>query len=352
NWDRTHGACSILVSDPTRSVLDPCQSADYLRPTCPTVPGPASWEAHSRSPLTFQRDEGPSSEVGEFLDDSWRSCVGSHGIFAEIGRSEGGLAMLPKLIATALIVLTTALGANAQETFRVTLLGTGNPQLRPDRFGPGTLVEAGDQKLLFDAGRGVPIRLAQIRVPPARLDALFITHYHSDHVNGIPDLWLTAWLPAGGARTKPFHVIGPTGAKDLMANLERAYAADVRIRIADQKLPAEGAAATAEEFSTDGVVYERNGVRVTAFEVDHGAEIKPAYGYRIDYRGRSVLISGDTRFSENLIRHGRGVDLMIHAIAGLKAELLQNIVMRRILDHHTPPAEAATVFNRTQPKLA
>jgi ribonuclease Z len=103
-------------------------------------------------------------------------------------------------------------------------------------------------------------------------------------------------------------VIGPTGAKELMANLARAYAADVRIRIADQKLPAEGAAVTAEEFSADGVVYERNGVRVTAFEVDHGPEIKPAYGYRIDYRGRSVLISGDTRFSENLIRNGKGVD--------------------------------------------
>jgi Beta-lactamase superfamily domain len=97
------------------------------------------------------------------------------------------------------------------------------------------------------------------------------------------------------------------------------------------------------------VVYERNGVRVTAFEVDHGAAIKPAYGYRIDYRGRSVLISGDTRFSENLIRNGNHVDLLVHEVAASKPELLQNIVIRRILDHHTQPPEAATVFNRTQP---
>jgi ribonuclease Z len=242
--------------------------------------------------------------------------------------------------------------AHAQETFRVTLIGTGTPTPDPRRFGPATLVEAGNQKLLFDAGRGVPIRLSQLRIPMASIDTLFITHYHSDHVSGIPDLWLTAWLPGGGGRKEPFRVIGPTGAKDLMANLEKAYAADVRIRIADQLLPPAGGKFITEEFSSDGVVYERDGVRVTAFEVDHGVEIKPAYGYRIDYQGRSVLISGDTRFSENLIRNGAGVDLLVHAIAGSKPELLQNPIVKRILDHHTLPPEAATVFNRTKPKLA
>lgn len=242
--------------------------------------------------------------------------------------------------------------AYAQETFRVTLIGTGTPTPDPRRFGPATLVEAGNQKLLFDAGRGVPIRLSQLRIPVARIDSLFITHYHSDHVSGIPDLWLTAWLPGGGGRKEPFRVIGPTGAKDLMANLEKAYAADVRIRIADQQLPPAGGKFITEEFSSDGVVYERDGVRVTAFEVDHGVEIKPAYGYRIDFQGRSVLISGDTRFSENLIRNGAGVDLLVHAIAGSKPELLQNPIVKRILDHHTLPPEAATVFNRTKPKLA
>jgi ribonuclease Z len=259
--------------------------------------------------------------------------------------------MLQTLIVTATI-LFAASAAHAQEMFRVTLLGTGTPNIRLDRFGAGTLVEAGDQKLLFDAGRGVSIRLTQTRVPPGRLHALFITHFHSDHVIGIPDLWLTGWLPRSGQRKQPFRVIGPTGTKTLMANLERAYAADVRIRVADQKLPAEGAGINAEEFASDSVVYEQNGVRVTAFEVDHGPAIKPAYGYRVDYKGRSVLISGDTRFSENLIKNGKGVDLLIHAIAATKPELLNNLVIRRIMDHHTKPDETAIVFNRTQPKLA
>lgn len=263
--------------------------------------------------------------------------------------------MFTRLIIFAAMLISTVMlqgVAYAQETFRVTLLGTGTPSPNPQRFGPATLVEVGNQKLLFDAGRGVPIRLSQLRIPMARIDTLFITHYHSDHVSGIPDLWLTGWLPGGGGRKQPFRVIGPTGTKELMANLEKAYAADVRIRIADQKLPAAGASVITEEFSSDGVVYDRDGVRVTAFEVDHGDEIKPAYGYRIDYKGRSVLISGDTRFSENLIRNGMGVDLLVHAIAGSNPELLKNIVTRRILDHHTLPPQAAAVFNRTKPKLA
>jgi len=258
-------------------------------------------------------------------------------------------------IAAAVVLAGAALlqlDANAQDLFRVTLLGTGTPTARIDRLGPATLVEAGDQKLLFDAGRGIPIRLAQMRIPVARLDALFITHYHSDHVSGIPDVWLTGWLPGGGARAQAFRVIGPTGAKELMSNLEKAYAADVRIRIADQKLAPAGATIVVQEFASDRVVYERGGVRVTAFEVDHGDEIKPAFGYRIDYKGKSALISGDTRFSENLIRNGMGVDLLVHAIAGAKPELLQDPVIRLILDHHTLPPQAATVFNRTKPKLA
>ncbi|HJY76733.1 MAG TPA: MBL fold metallo-hydrolase [Burkholderiales bacterium] len=262
--------------------------------------------------------------------------------------------MSSRIIAAVILASAAALqgNADAQEIFRVTLLGTGTPTPRLERLGPATLVEAGSEKLLFDAGRGVPIRFEQVRIPVARLDALFITHYHSDHVSGIPDVWLSGWLPGSGGRARPFRVIGPTGAKELMSSLEKAYAADVRIRIADQKLNPAGASIVVDEFASDGVVYERSGVRVTAFEVDHGDAIKPAFGYRIDYRGRSALISGDTRFSENLIRNGMGVDLLVHAIAGAKPELLQDPVIRLILDHHTLPPQAATVFNRTKPRLA
>jgi ribonuclease Z len=240
-----------------------------------------------------------------------------------------------------------------QNDFKVTLLGTGVPIPSPERFGPSTLVEAGDQKLLIDAGRGATIRLYQLKVPIGRIDALLLTHYHSDHTSGIPDVWLTGWLESHfGTRKTPFRVIGPTGAKVLMENLERAYALDIRIRIADEKLPPEGIATLVTEYDRDGLVYEKSGVKVIAFEVDHGEVIKPAYGYRIEYGGRAVVISGDTRFNQNVIKYGTGADLLVHEVAAAPPELMKEAFVQRIIGHHVTPREAGMVFALTKPKLA
>ncbi len=220
----------------------------------------------------------------------------------------------------------------------------------PDRFGPSTLVEAGNKKLLFDAGRGVPIRVRQIGLREGKIDALFLTHYHSDHTAGIPDIWLTGWL--GNSRQKPFRLIGPVGAKSLMASLESAYALDIKIRLVDEKLPPEGIATVVEEFEKDGVVYDNDGVKVIAFTVDHGADIKPAVGYRIEYKGHAVVISGDTRYDQNVIKFGTGVDLLIHEVCIVRPELLSNPYIQRVVDHHTSPREAGQVFSLAKPKLA
>jgi ribonuclease Z len=237
--------------------------------------------------------------------------------------------------------------------FRVTLLGTGTPIPRPDRFGPSTLVEAGDQKLLVDAGRGATIRLGQLNIPIGQIDVLFLTHYHSDHTSGIPDLWLTGWLTSHfGQRRTPMRVIGPVGAKTLIAKLAEAYAADIKIRLEDEKLPPQGIATTVDEFDRDGVVYEANGVKVVAFEVDHGDAIKPAYGYRFEYGGRSAVISGDTRYNQNVVKYGRGADLLIHEVAMARPELLSEPYIQRILAHHTSPCQAGMIFSQTKPQLA
>ncbi len=237
----------------------------------------------------------------------------------------------------------------------VTLLGTGSPTPTPDRFGPSVLVQAADQTLLIDAGRGVTMRMQQLRVPLAHINALLLTHYHSDHTSGIPDVWLTRWIAfsENPKATTPFNVIGPTGAKVLMHHLEKAYAADIAIRAQDipPKDP-KGISVTVEEYSADGVVYEKSGVKVTAFEVDHGPAAKPAYGYRIDYKGRSAVISGDTTYNENLIRHAKGCDLLVHEVACARPELMGDVHFKRIMSHHTIPSEAGRVFAQAKPKLA
>jgi ribonuclease Z len=255
------------------------------------------------------------------------------------------------LVVAALMVASAVARAEGPE-ITVTLLGTGSPIPEPLRAGPATLVQAGGQNLLFDAGRTVTTRLYQLKVPFREVTPIFITHYHSDHINGLPDLWLTGWLGGPWARrTSPLHVIGPTGLRELTDNLTKAYAADIRIRTADEHYPLSGVTFKTEEFERDGVIYEREGLRVTAFEVDHGDEIKPAYGYRIDYRGRSVVISGDTRMTESVVKYGTGADLLIHEVCAARPEVIDEQA-KAVMAHHTSPSEAGMVFSRAKPKLA
>jgi ribonuclease Z len=186
----------------------------------------------------------------------------------------------------------------------------------------------------------------------SKIDVLFLTHYHSDHTTGIPDLWLTGWLPApSGSRKTPSHVIGPTGARSLMENLEKAYALDIRFRIVSQKLSPGGVAVDVEEVDRDGVVYEKNGVKVIAFEVHHG-DIKPSVGYRIEYNSHSAVLSGDTQYDENVINHATGSDLLIHEVAMARPALMQVPSTPLIMAVHTLPKEAGMVFSTAKPKLA
>jgi ribonuclease Z len=139
----------------------------------------------------------------------------------------------------------------------------------------------------------------------------------------------------------------------MISHLEQAFDYDIKIRLYEDRPPPDGVIIFAKDIS-QGVVYERDGLTITAFEVNH-APVKPAFGYRIDYRGRSVILSGDTAFSENLIRYAKGVDLLVHEVvspeslarAGYNAERAETII-----SHHVTPVQAGEVFSRVKPKMA
>jgi ribonuclease Z len=271
---------------------------------------------------------------------------------AVLSRSISMLTPIYRQILRITIVLAAgfAISAHGQD-IKVSLLGTGTPAPVMNRFGPSILVEAGGQKFVFDAGRGALQRLNQLKVGWQDVQGVFLTHLHSDHVVGFPDLWLTGWLTSG--RKVPLLVWGPRGTKKMMSHLEQAFEFDIAIRMADEGASAAGATIRAEDIA-QGFVYENAGVKITVFDVDH-APIEPAFGYRIDYAGRSVVLSGDTRFSENLIRHAQAADLLIHEVispetlrrAGVPAEQARVRVA-----HHSSPEQAGEVFVRTKPKLA
>jgi ribonuclease Z len=224
----------------------------------------------------------------------------------------------------------------------VTLLGTGSPALNPARFGPSTLVQAGGLNLVFDVGRGSTIRMAQVGVQPGEIDAVFITHFHSDHVNGFSDLWMAGYMlnNPSGRRQVPLHAYGGVGMKNMADNMAEAFSADTTARTVDRGAPPGSADIISHEIENDGIVFFKGDVTVTAFAVSH---IPHSFGYRVDYRGRSVLISGDTKRDPNLVVHGKGVDLLIHQVR--MAQLGTDN------GNHTFPEEAGEIFRETSTKM-
>lgn len=238
--------------------------------------------------------------------------------------------------------------------FRVTLLGTGNPRPSLDRFGPATLVEAGDMRVLVDAGRGATERLFQIDGGPLlrATSTVLLTHLHSDHLVGLADVWLTGWL---FGRATPIELVGPAGTRDMASNLVRAFAFDVRMRTTDEGLAPDGARIEARDVMP-GVVLRRGGLTVTAFAVAHGP-VDPAFGYRFDLDGRSLVISGDTTAIDALVEHARGADVLVHEVVSPEVErrraaMLDEAAIERVIARHATPEECGRLFAKIRPRLA
>lgn len=253
----------------------------------------------------------------------------------------------------ALVFAFALTGAAPAPIFRVTLLGSGTPEPSITRFSASTLVEVGGKRFVFDFGRGVTMRLWQLHVPLGSIDAGFLTHFHSDHLVGLPDLWLTGWLrPAYGGRNTPFVLYGPPGTKTITDHLTAAFAEDISTRMADEHDPAAGIAFETHEIAP-GLAYDRDGVKVFAFVNDHGDLVKPSYGYRITYGGHTVVLAGDTRFSAAVAAQAKGADLFVHPVTFIPDALLASTpAYQAVYNHLASPEDAAKAFILAAPKMA
>lgn len=240
--------------------------------------------------------------------------------------------------------------------------GTGAPMPDKNRTGSQTVVVAGKQIMVFDAGPGSTLKLELSPVDVGAVDALFITHFHSDHIGGMGELLLKRW--ATGGRQQPLPIYGPKGIEEVINGFEAAYQTDKGYRIAhhgEEVMPANGFGGEVNVFDlgpdlmTSKTIYKNDEVEVIGFNVAH-APVFPAVGYRVNYKDRSVVITGDTKYSESLKHHSKNADVLVSealnkkfstmlANAGEQTETNITAVATDIQDYHISPKEAAEVAN-------
>ena len=256
--------------------------------------------------------------------------------------------------------MATLLGSQAaaqldtSRSLRITFLGTsGGPVAAPALAGSATLVEYGSEAVLIDAGRGAVQQMQRINQNLGAIGRVFLTHLHSDHTVGLPELWLARWTRARFA--PPLEVFGPAGTREMVTHIREAWQYDVDIRSGPPENNPRASTEMRGNDVQDGMRIERNGMTITVIRVDHGPVL--AYGYRIDAGGHSIAFSGDDIAATNLIEKARGVDVMVHNMSGYTPAQLADTgrggeVRRAALKMLATPEQAGDVFARTAPKLA
>ena len=249
----------------------------------------------------------------------------------------------------------------------VVICGSGSPLPSAERAGPCTAVIAGGRMFLIDVGPGSTENLRLWGLPMGSLAGVLLTHFHSDHIGELGEVVFASWT---GGRAVPLDVYGPVGVEQVVAGFQAAYELDVSYRVAhhgaDLLAPdggkANGHAIELTEDAPSRVFYDEDGLRITAFLVEH-EPISPALGYRIDYGGRSVVVSGDTIRSANVEAASQGVDVLVHevlsgALIGGAAQALESAgnertakLLRDTLDYHTFPADVHALAADARVKL-
>lgn len=238
---------------------------------------------------------------------------------------------------------------------RVVLLGTGTPTADPERSGPSLAIIVNNTSYVVDCGPGVVRRAAaaaaKYSIPslrPAGLNHLFITHLHSDHTAGYPDFILT---PAVLRRKGPLEAYGPKGLQSMTDYLLKAYAEDIDVRLSGlEHGKPSGYKVNVHEIS-QGVVYRDSNVVVTAFNVHHGSWPQ-AFGYRFETKDKTIVVSGDCTYDENLIKYAKDCDILVHEVYSFAGfSKLPPLDKKYHSAFHTSTVQLAAIANRVKPKL-
>lgn len=256
--------------------------------------------------------------------------------------------------------------AELPDGLHIGLCGAGAPMPAADRSGPCVAVVAGKRLIIIDAGTGGVRTLARMRLTPGKIERVLLTHFHSDHIDGLGEMMLQRWV--GASNTTPLPIHGPTGVESVVDGFNAAYTLDKGYRVAhhgEDTVPPSGFGGVATPFTLgdngEAVVLDDGGLKIVAFRVDH-APIEPAVGYRITYKGRSAVISGDTKPSTAVEAQAKNADLLVHeALSPKLVGLIEGAarsggqpklakIMHDILDYHTTPEEAAAIAARAKVK--
>lgn len=215
--------------------------------------------------------------------------------------------LFPRALRRLALAAAVAASAMAQDT-RVILLGTGNPNPEPDRMGPAVAIVSGSHVYLVDCGPGVARRAKQAGLEMRQLTRAFVTHLHSDHTIGLPDLIFT---PAVTGRDQALELYGPPGLEAMTGHVMAAWQADIEIRLHGGEPAVPGGYVVKAHDVQPGEIYRDDTVRVTAIEVAHGTW-KRAYGYKFEARDKTIVVSGDTTYCGRLMEAARGCDILVH----------------------------------------
>jgi ribonuclease Z len=257
-------------------------------------------------------------------------------------------------------VMTSDATASFEDGLHLTLCGAGGPLPDPKRSGPCVAIVAGEQLFIVDAGTNGLRNLLRMRYPVGKIQAVLLTHFHSDHIDGMGEMATLRWV--NGNHTQPLPVIGPEGVQQIVEGFNIAYRQDSVGRNAhhgDKVAPLSGFGIIARPFPVPAegelaTVYDAGDLKIQALVVDHGP-VKPAVGYLFTYKDRSLLVSGDTSKSANVQKFAQGVDLLVHEalarnIVGLMHDTAANVgadslakITEDIQNYHATPVEAAEV---------